>query len=126
MVAWLLLGLRVALATVFAVSGAAKLAAPRLTRMTVLDFGVSRALAPAVAVCVPALELAVASSLLVQPWARWGAIGALVLLTGFSVAVVVNMRQGKSPDCHCFGQLGVVRSACRRWYVTAPSVRPAH
>jgi hypothetical protein len=30
---------------------------------------------------------------------------ALALITGFTAAVVVNLVQGRSPDCHCFGRL---------------------
>ncbi len=30
---------------------------------------------------------------------------ACALLAGFSAAVVVNLAQGRSPDCHCFGRL---------------------
>ncbi len=34
-----------------------------------------------------------------------GALGALALLLLFSGAIAVSLARGKSPDCHCFGQL---------------------
>jgi methylamine dehydrogenase accessory protein MauD len=34
-----------------------------------------------------------------------GAAGALVLLGAFSLAVAVNLARGRTPDCHCFGQV---------------------
>jgi thiol-disulfide isomerase/thioredoxin len=54
---------------------------------------------------LPIVELAVASLLLLQPLARAGGVAAVLLLTAFIVAVANALRQGRAPDCHCFGQL---------------------
>ena len=35
----------------------------------------------------------------------WGALGALVLLLLFVAGISVNLARGRTPDCHCFGQL---------------------
>jgi hypothetical protein len=35
----------------------------------------------------------------------WGALGALALLSVFVVGISVNLARGRTPDCHCFGQL---------------------
>jgi hypothetical protein len=49
-------------------------------------------------------ELGAVALLAVGP--SWLAgLAALFLLTGFSVAVVITLVRGRSPDCHCFGRL---------------------
>src|SRR5205085_11239986 len=35
----------------------------------------------------------------------WGAVGALVLLLIFVAGIGYNLALGRTPDCHCFGQL---------------------
>jgi peroxiredoxin len=37
------------------------------------------------------------------PW--WGALGALALLLLFVAGIGYNLARGRTPDCHCFGQL---------------------
>src|SRR5204862_6805855 len=37
--------------------------------------------------------------------AWWGAVGALALLLIFVAGIAYNLAQGRTPDCHCFGQL---------------------
>ena len=54
---------------------------------------------------LPLAELAVAVALVIRPSARWGAPGALLLLPVFIAGVARAMSQGRTPDCHCFGQL---------------------
>jgi peroxiredoxin len=54
---------------------------------------------------LPAGELAVAVALIVRGSARYGAVGALLLLAVFMVAIGFAMVRGREPDCHCFGQL---------------------
>src|SRR4051812_996700 len=96
---------RAVLAAVFGVAGAAKLLDTSGSRKSVAGFGVSASFAPAVALALPLLELAAAVALLRARWAWWGAICALTLLSIFIIAIVVNMAAGRTPDCHCFGQL---------------------
>lgn len=100
-----LLGARVLLAAVFALAGLAKFADLAGSRRAARDFGVPWGLAPAVGTLLPAAELAVAIMLVARGSARWGAVGALLLLMGFVVAIGVAMRRGREPECHCFGQL---------------------
>jgi thiol-disulfide isomerase/thioredoxin len=100
-----LLALRLGLAAVFAVAGAAKLADRDGARKAALDFGAPKALAGPLAVALPIAELAVAVLLLPAGTVRWGALGALALLTTFSGAIGLALARGRAPDCHCFGQL---------------------
>jgi len=96
---------RVGLAAVFAVAGAGKLADRAGARKAAVDFGAPEALAGPLAVALPLAELAVAALLLPQGTARWGAVGAAVLLAVFSAAIGLALARGRAPDCHCFGQL---------------------
>ena len=106
----LLLLARLVLAFVFGVAAWAKLTDLTGTRRSMSDFGVPVALAPFIAVLVPALEVACVVALLSASWAWWGAVGALTLLGIFMLAVAVNMALGRQPDCHCFGQLHVSKA----------------
>jgi len=100
-----LLLLRLLLAAVFAVAGVAKLRDLSGTRQGVKDFGVPVSLAAPVGVALPIAELIVAVALIPRVTAWWGAIGALILLATFIVAVAVNLARGNKPDCRCFGQV---------------------
>lgn len=99
------LGSALVLAAVFAVAGAAKLADRSGSRAAARSFGVPARLSGAVATGLPILELAVAVLLLLAGTRTEAAIGALVLLLGFSTAIGAAMTRGEAPDCHCFGQL---------------------
>ena len=107
-----LLGTRLVLAAVFAVAGLAKLADPAGSRRAVRAFGAPQLLAPLLGTLLPLGELAVSVALVVRGSARWGAVGALVLLGGFIVAIGSAIKRGRAPDCHCFGRL---RSAPAGW-----------
>jgi uncharacterized membrane protein YphA (DoxX/SURF4 family)/thiol-disulfide isomerase/thioredoxin len=93
------------LAAVFATAGAAKLRDLKGSREAMEGFGVPASLVAPLGVAVPLAELAVAVTLLVGPTRTWGALGALALLAGFSLAIAWNLALGRTPDCHCFGQL---------------------
>ena len=54
---------------------------------------------------LPLAELAVAAALVPATTAWWGAVGALVLLLLFAVAIGASLARGRKPNCHCFGQL---------------------
>jgi uncharacterized membrane protein YphA (DoxX/SURF4 family)/peroxiredoxin len=101
----LLLGSRVLLALVFATAGVAKLLDRAGSRRTLADFGVPRRVVVAAALLLPLAEIGTAVALVAHPYARWGAIGALVLLLAFAGGIARAMMRGRSPDCHCFGQL---------------------
>lgn len=96
---------RLALAVVFVVAGCAKLADLAGSRQAVRDFGVPASLAGPFGLALPLAELAVAIALVPLATAWWGALGALVLLLLFVGAIGYNLARGRTPDCHCFGQL---------------------
>lgn len=112
----LVLAARLALALVFAVAGAAKLADRKGTRSTVVAFGAPAWSAAALAIALPLAELTVAVLLVPASTALVGAIGALALLGLFTAAIGWNMARGRAPECHCFGQL---RSTPAGWRTLA-------
>lgn len=96
---------RVLLAAVFLVAGLAKLADLAGSRQAVRNFGIPGVLAPPLGTLLPLAELAVAVALVLPVSAWWGALGALTLLLLFVVGIGYNLARGRTPDCHCFGQL---------------------
>ena len=96
---------RILLALIFVVAGLAKLADLVGSRQALRDFGVPAALANPSGVLLPVAELAVAVALLPSISAWFGAVGALVLLLLFVAGISFNLARGRTPDCHCFGQL---------------------
>lgn len=100
-----LLATRLVLAAVFAVASIAKLMDLSGSRKAVADFGVPARFTPAAGLALPLAEVAIALLLLPISTARWGAVGALLLLLTFIAAIGFNMLRGQAPDCHCFGQL---------------------
>jgi hypothetical protein len=99
------LALRLALATVFLISGLAKAVTPRSTAAAARDLGVPAGLAPATAVLLPAAEFAVAALLVPTPTAMPGSAIGTVLLAAFTVLIAVNLARGRRPSCACFGAL---------------------
>ncbi len=89
---------------VFLVAGLRKLRQASATASTLRGFGVPAALAGSMAPVLPWAELAVAVLLLVPGLATLGAGLALLLLVGFSAAIVAALLRGKRPACNCFGQ----------------------
>jgi hypothetical protein len=105
---------RVALAGMFGVAALAKVSDGG-GRPAVKAFGVPDRVAGLLGWALICGELGAIALLAVGPsWA--GGLVALSLLAGFSVAVVVNLAQGRSPDCHCFGRLS---SSPIRWPTVA-------
>ena len=100
-----MLVLRLLLAGVFAVAGVAKLLDAEGSRRALRDFGVSQRLSRPLGLLLPLAELAIAAALVVPDSARWAAIAAAALLAVFVVAIANALRQGRAPDCHCFGQV---------------------
>ena len=103
---------QVFLAAIFAVAGVAKLADRVGTRKAVVEFGVAERLAGPLALLLPVAELTVAGLLLPAPTIVVGAVGALVLLALFTAAIGVSLARGRTPNCHCFGQ---IHSAPASW-----------
>jgi peroxiredoxin/uncharacterized membrane protein YphA (DoxX/SURF4 family) len=100
-----LLTARVLLAAVFLVAGLAKLADLAGSRQALRDFGVPAVFASQIGTLLPLAELAVAVALVPPVSAWWGALGALALLLLFVAGIGYNLARGRTPDCHCFGQL---------------------
>ncbi len=96
---------RLLLTGVFVVAGLAKLADLSGSRKAVRDFGVPERVAPVFGVLLPIMELVAAVALLPLPTARWGALLALALLLAFIGGIGYNLARGRTPDCHCFGQI---------------------
>jgi thiol-disulfide isomerase/thioredoxin len=96
---------RIVLAAVFAVAAATKLADRPGFRDALVAFGAPGRIARPLALILPLAELTVAALLVPAPTALVGAIGALVLLGVFSAAIGWNLAHGRTPACHCFGQL---------------------
>jgi Methylamine utilisation protein MauE len=69
-----------------------------------MDFRVPSPLVPLLTLLLPLTELTVAVALIPITLAWWGAIGALALLLLFMVGITLNLAQGRTPECHCFGQ----------------------
>lgn len=100
-----LLSIRVLLVAVFLVASVAKLADLQGSRQAIIDFGLPAGLATPLGLLLPLTELAVVVALIPVTWAWWGAVGALALLLLFTVVIGVTLARGRTPDCHCFGQL---------------------
>ncbi len=97
---------RLVLAGVFVVSAIAKLRDRSGAREAVVAFGVPTALVGAVAAGLPVAELAAAVLLVLpDPAATTGSVLALVLLAGFTAAIVTNLVRGNRFACHCFGSM---------------------
>ncbi len=96
---------RLILTVVLGVAGAAKLADQAGSRRALAGFGVPEELAKLLAWWLPMTEIMVALALLPLATAWFGGCGALVLLLAFLLGIGVNLVRGRTPDCHCFGQL---------------------
>ena len=101
----ILLLIRVALAAVFVLAGVGKLLDLPGSRKAMRDFGVPEPYSGYAGTALPIAELLIAVLLIPSATAWWAALAALLLLLAFIGGMANVMRQGKAPDCHCFGQL---------------------
>ena len=99
------LTIRLALAAVFAIAAIAKLVDRRGSEQAVSDLGLPQSIAPFLAWAIPIAELAIAIALLPARVSWWGSLAAFGLLAAFTLAIAINLLNGRAPDCHCFGQL---------------------
>lgn len=97
--------LRLALSAIFGVAAVTKFLDRKGAREAVKNFGAPGRFAPAIAVLLPLTELAVAFGLLFSSTVSYSALAALLLLVLFVIAIGYNLKQGRTHDCHCFGQL---------------------
>ena len=88
-------------------SGSAKARDVAGTTSAAAALGVPAAIARLVARLLPVVELALAAALLVglliSALRRVAAVGSLLFLATFSVAMARTLRRGQAPVCRCFG-----------------------
>ena len=98
---------RLALALVFAAAAVGKLVDRRGTVAAAEGLGLPTGVAGPVAGILPVAELAVAVAV-AGAWGPSAVVGAAVglfLLVLMTCLVVLNLRQGRRPPCHCFGRV---------------------
>src|SRR5215204_5851556 len=100
-----LLVARLALAAIFVIAAVGKLLDLPGSRRSLVEFGVPPRAASVGGTLLPVAELAVATALVVQPWAQWGGVAALVLMLAFVGGISNALARGEQPDCNCFGAL---------------------
>ncbi len=96
---------RVVLAGVFGLAAVTKLTDLPGSRVAMRSFGVPERLAAPVGIGLPIAELTLAVLLLPLATAWWAALAGLGLLLAFITGITYNLVQGRTPDCHCFGQV---------------------
>ena len=110
----------------FGVAVVSKLSDRDGTRKAMLAFGVPTSAAGAASLILPLIEIAVAIGLLFNLTAWFAAIASIVLLSVFTLAIVVQLSKGNAPDCHCFGQLSSekigISTVFRNLVFVAPAV----
>lgn len=101
----ILVAFRLLLAGIFFTAGLTKLVDRNGSLQAIRNFGITSRLAAPLTILLPLSELVIATALLSAVGAWWGSLGALGLLLIFMVGIVVNLAKGRTPNCHCFGQL---------------------
>ena len=96
---------RLLLALVFVVAAVGKLTDRPGVVTAAEALGVPGSMARPVAALLPVVELGVASALVWGPTAVVGAAAGLFVLALLTGLVVLNLRHGRRPACHCFGRV---------------------
>ncbi len=116
---YVVLLIRWTLGGVLAVAGIAKLCDRAMFVRAVHSFRIlPPRLSQQLGLVIPYVEVGTGLLLLIGLESRLAAVLAIVLFTGFAVAIGVNVLRGVDLDCHCFGTLhrekigllGIVRS----------------
>ncbi len=94
---------RAVLVAAFLLAAALKARDPKGTATAATGLGVSPALAGPVARGLPIAEAGTA--LLLAFWPLAGVVAAATLLCIFSALMIIQLRQGRAPQCQCFGAL---------------------
>lgn len=97
--------LRIAVSGIFLVAAGGKLADLPTAKESLGNFGMNRSLLPFIVAAVPAFELLTVVLLAVGDTVVLGAGLAVILLIAFTAYGMVNLAQGRHPDCNCFGRL---------------------
>ena len=100
-----LLAAQLLLAVIFATAAVGKLLDLPGSRKALVEFGVPEGAAHGGGVLLPLLELAAAGALSRSRRPAGARSLALALLLAFIGGIASALRQGRKPDCHCFGQL---------------------
>jgi hypothetical protein len=96
---------RLIMATVFLVSGVAKITDRKTLESALRDFGIPASLALASGLLLSSIEILIAAALVLPQFAWYGACGALTLLAAIFIGISITLLRGLKPDCHCFGRL---------------------
>ena len=96
---------RLFLSCIFAVAALAKFADRSGTQRALSDFGVTSRFVAPLAILLPLVELTASAMLVPLPTAWVGSVASLGLLLLFVLAIAINLASGRTPECHCFGQL---------------------
>jgi peroxiredoxin/uncharacterized membrane protein YphA (DoxX/SURF4 family) len=100
-----LLIVRLILFAILAVAGVGKLLDREGSEKAMGAFGTPDPFVKSFALLIPIAELIFAFCFLFVGMSWTGAVGALLLMVTFIGGMLVQMIQGKAPDCHCFGQI---------------------
>jgi len=100
-----LLIISLALFGIFALAAIGKFLDLKGSEKAVKEFGTPDEFARTFAIAIPFAELVFAFCFLFNETSWVGAIGGLILLVSFIGGIAWQIRQGKAPDCHCFGQI---------------------
>lgn len=101
----IIVALQLVLAAVLGIAAVGKFLDSGGSHRAVSEFGVPRRLVTPIVTALPAFEMTVAVLILPGATARWAALGAAILMVVFVGAIAWNLRKGRRPDCHCFGQM---------------------
>ena len=96
---------RILLATVFAVAAVAKFRDPAGTRAALAGFRLPPRLRHPISLALPAVELALAVMLVPSATAQIAAVGASVLLAGFTIGLASVVARGDEVECNCLGSI---------------------
>lgn len=113
--AYIALFFRWSLAVIFAMAGTTKLQSSLLFRGAIDHYGLPSAFVPVVAAVLPWIELLIALALAIGFIPRAAAIGALLLLSAFTLGVTRSLVRGGHFDCGC----GLAQNQMISWAVVA-------
>ena len=92
-------------ALVFVVAGLAKIASPSATAQNLVGFGVPKEVAKPAGLALGCTECVLGVLLPWPGFAAWPALGAMTLIAVLSAGVGYQLARGRTPACHCFGQV---------------------
>ncbi|MGB3330690.1 MAG: MauE/DoxX family redox-associated membrane protein [Thermomicrobiales bacterium] len=95
-------------AIIFLLSGVLKLTSRghRDFQKTLIDLRITPTNARLAAFLIPALEIAIAAGLIIEPSRLAFSIGGVAVLVGFSALAISVQRSGRTVSCSCFGNIG--------------------